>query len=255
MTMAEVKAKGARGVVKPSFCVPHPKEELKLFCKTCDLTICRDCTVVEHRDHDYLFITDAYERQEREIVTALQKVKSKLPALKSSEATVKEMERRVEIRSMAINQEIDNFFDSHIKALKDKRISVKQDLLSLKQAKLKQLGMQRESISFYLGCVNNSIEFTERALQAGTAVDVLSVKNKMVNRLLELNALDWEREPCQDDVMQFKHSTAIGGKNSYDSLDVISNVGMEPVFKCNISQITSNLSTSAIYTVPVLSVQ
>jgi hypothetical protein len=41
---------------KTVFCNKHMNEELKLFCDTCDLAICRDCSVLDHKDHKIAFI-------------------------------------------------------------------------------------------------------------------------------------------------------------------------------------------------------
>ena len=37
-------------------CNSHPEEELKLFCMSCDVPVCRDCVVLDHRDHDCQFL-------------------------------------------------------------------------------------------------------------------------------------------------------------------------------------------------------
>ena len=43
---------------KPHYCSNHEGELLKLYCNTCSVAICGDCTYVEHRDHKYIFIKD-----------------------------------------------------------------------------------------------------------------------------------------------------------------------------------------------------
>ena len=40
-------------------CAQHPGEQLKLFCDTCDRMTCRDCQLVEHKDHRYFFVEEA----------------------------------------------------------------------------------------------------------------------------------------------------------------------------------------------------
>lgn len=39
----------------PLFCNMHPNEKLSLFCENCDKLTCRDCQLMEHRDHKYKF--------------------------------------------------------------------------------------------------------------------------------------------------------------------------------------------------------
>ncbi|KAG8517649.1 E3 ubiquitin-protein ligase TRIM33, partial [Galemys pyrenaicus] len=41
---------GASGQ-RPVFCPVHKQEQLKLFCETCDRLTCRDCQLLEHKEH------------------------------------------------------------------------------------------------------------------------------------------------------------------------------------------------------------
>lgn len=36
---------------RPVFCPVHKQEQLKLFCETCDKLTCRDCQLLEHKEH------------------------------------------------------------------------------------------------------------------------------------------------------------------------------------------------------------
>lgn len=38
---------------RPVFCPVHKQEQLKLFCETCDRLTCRDCQLLEHKEHRY----------------------------------------------------------------------------------------------------------------------------------------------------------------------------------------------------------
>ena len=43
--------------VHPAFmCQIHPMEQLKLYCCTCHKMTCRDCQLLEHKDHKYQFL-------------------------------------------------------------------------------------------------------------------------------------------------------------------------------------------------------
>jgi tripartite motif-containing protein 56 len=39
-------------------CRTHPDEKLKYWCHRCNLLICRDCVLFEHKDHSYVLIND-----------------------------------------------------------------------------------------------------------------------------------------------------------------------------------------------------
>ena len=39
------------GEIKQFFCKIHKQEPLKLYCETCDKLTCRDCQLLEHKEH------------------------------------------------------------------------------------------------------------------------------------------------------------------------------------------------------------
>jgi hypothetical protein len=39
-----------------SFCKTHTRNVIKYYCMTCDTTVCRVCTILEHREHRYTII-------------------------------------------------------------------------------------------------------------------------------------------------------------------------------------------------------
>ena len=60
------------------YCALHKGEILKLYCETCNKLVCRDCTLVEHRQHSYKFLEDARKQLEVEMTTLKTDVEKKL---------------------------------------------------------------------------------------------------------------------------------------------------------------------------------
>ena len=95
LSLEEVKALGAKGFVKPSFCKKHSGETLKLFCQTCQKTICRDCTIIDHRDHKYAFVAEVIEKEKKAVQAILNKTKAKERTVSEGLETVQIMKSRV----------------------------------------------------------------------------------------------------------------------------------------------------------------
>ena len=76
LSLAEVQKLGSKALVKPAFCEKHTGESLKLFCETCQETICRDCTIVDHREHKYNFVAEVAGRERKVVEACLQKNKN-----------------------------------------------------------------------------------------------------------------------------------------------------------------------------------
>ena len=59
LSMEEFKSNpGPQKIAEKIRCSKHKDEIIKLFFKTCQTTICRDCTIVDHRQHEYGFVED-----------------------------------------------------------------------------------------------------------------------------------------------------------------------------------------------------
>ena len=51
ISLHEAQRQGTENLHCPVLCQRHSLEELKLFCETCDQPVCRECCLVEHREH------------------------------------------------------------------------------------------------------------------------------------------------------------------------------------------------------------
>lgn len=67
---------------RPVFCPFHKKEQLKLYCETCDKLTCRDCQLLEHKEHRYQFIEEAFQNQKVIIDTLITKLMEKTKYIK-----------------------------------------------------------------------------------------------------------------------------------------------------------------------------
>jgi hypothetical protein len=63
---------------KMMYCQTHKHEPLKLFCETCDKLTCRDCQLLEHKDHKYQFLREAITHQRENLQNAVVSLKNKL---------------------------------------------------------------------------------------------------------------------------------------------------------------------------------
>ena len=208
LSMTEVQKLGSKALVKPAFCGKHAGEVLKLFCETCQETICRDCTIVDHREHKYNFVADVAERERKVVQGVLEETKAKDSAVEEAVKAVQTMESRVKAKTAEVSKEVDVFFDEQVKALEYLRASLQNELTTQEQVKLKELGSQREMLTLSLAQLRSSVEFVEKALADGEDMELLSMKQQLVQRLAQLNASQFQCKPCKNDYLKVQvHKT------------------------------------------------
>lgn len=208
LSLIEVKKLGSKALVKPTFCSKHKGETLKLFCSTCQKTICRDCTIVDHREHKYDFVTEVAEKEKGVIRGFLTKAKDKLRTVVEGVKAVLMMKNSVEGRVSEVNKEIDTFFDEQVKALNYYRANIKHEVSTQGQIRVSKLKNQAELLSSFLAQLKSGISFTDEALQDGDDVKLLAMKKQLVQQLDQLNSSNTSCKPCMDDYLELQvHQT------------------------------------------------
>ena len=203
VSIDEAKKMGSVAVTKPSLCNEHDGELLKLFCETCEEAICRDCTIVKHREHHYTFVKDAFAKNKKIMVEILSKTKGQARSLKKAIDGVSEMRRSVDLNADQTVQEVRNCFLKLSARLNARCEELIHDVEEIKKVKQKSLEIQQEELEAALGSVQSSVEFTEKALENGNEVEILNMRKQISSRLEKLNSSKWQLEPCVHDTFTF----------------------------------------------------
>jgi len=222
LSLEEVKKMGSAAVAKPSLCNEHEGEVMKLFCETCEEAICRDCTIVKHRDHKYTFVKDAFPKGKESLLNILLETKTKASMLKEAVDGVLEMKKNVHTSAEKTLQKVISCFHKLSECLGARQRELIEKVAEFKKAKLKSLEIQQEELETALGSVQSSVEFTERAFENGSEIEILNMQKQMSNRLHFLNSVKWQLEPCVDDGLEFRPGNQL--KQEMATFGVVSDV-------------------------------
>ena len=202
LSLEEVKRVGSKALVKPEFCEKHGEELLKLFCQTCQKTICRDCTIVDHREHKYLFVADIAEEERSSVLVFLEFCIAKEKAVAEGLEAVQKMKIRVLNKVSEVNKRVDSFIDEQVKVLEEHRAHLKHEATTQGQVKVKQLDSQTNDLSSRLVQLRSAIDFTSQVIADGDDIKLLSLKTQLVQRLSQLSSSQDQLEPCGNDYMK-----------------------------------------------------
>ena len=204
ISLEEAKKMGSEAVKKPLFCKEHDGEMMKLFCETCEKAICRDCTIVKHRDHKYTFVKDAFSKRKGSLMEILFETKTKSSKLNEALDRVSDMKTSVQSCAEQTVQKVINSFDD-LRALIDaRRVELIRDIKDLKDAKLTSLELQQQDLKTAQGCIQSGVEFAEKAFENGSEAEILNMHRQMTSRLQELNAVQVKLEPCVDSIFKLR---------------------------------------------------
>ena len=198
-----VSVEGSAAVTKPAVCKEHDGEVMKLFCNTCEEAICRDCTIVEHRDHEYTFVKDAFSKGKESLLKALADTKEKADVLEKAVKGVLEMKRSVHSCANQTKQEVVECCDELTDCIAARKTYLVDIVEEFKKAKLKSLDVQQEQLEKALASVQSSVQFTEKAVENGSEVEILNTRKQIFSQLQDLKLAEWQLEPCVNESLSF----------------------------------------------------
>ena len=226
-----VSVEGSAAVTKPAVCKEHDGEVIKLFCNTCEEAICRDCTIVEHRDHKYTFVKDAFSKGKESLLKALADTKEKADVLEKAVKGVLEMKRSVHSCANQTKQEVVECCDELTDCIAARKTYLVDRVEEFKKEKLKSLDVQQEQLEKALASVQSSVQFTEKAVENGSEVEILNTRKQIFSQLQDLKLAEWQLEPCVNESLSFTGNGHLKEDISTFGIvsDVVTDAGMSTV--------------------------
>lgn len=187
-SLAEFKRNKENGKVeKPLYCPRHKAEELKFFCKTCSIPICKECTVFDHgRGHDCQFLADTGDKQIAQMHLIEQDGKMKVNELKTSAKGIEHIASRLQVQFHKAQNDINdtyNFYRAMLEERKQESLKELDQAFNSKQLLISNLSVkiQEHIDKLYLGT-----EFVDKITKFATVPEALMFKNIVEQRFQNL---------------------------------------------------------------------
>jgi hypothetical protein len=204
VTMEQLKSNpGPQNIAEKIRCPKHKQKAIKLFCKTCQTTICRDCIIVDHRQHEYGFVEEVAVEEKRHLQNNLNEVKQRKGRVAQGIVNLKKFNEGLEAKKTSTISEISQHFDQLVKAVESRKREMMEKATSITNLKQKQIHAQLEVLEVALASCESSIEFTEQAFKNGNDVQILSMEKYILQSLEQLKAVKDQTKPCVTEDMVF----------------------------------------------------
>ena len=185
-TLEELKEGGAEEILiqEPSheICKVHDQPK-NMFCYDCDILICRDCTIKDHRDHNYEFVKVASPETKKVLNQQLEPLRksqrSLSCAIKEIQTTIAEVEDQGGSVANTIKcscAELHAIIDNH-------QESLLTEAATRVQQKVKHLSGQEKSLSTAYASAQSVIEYTEQCLEHSPNDKVVCMRVEMQSRI------------------------------------------------------------------------
>jgi hypothetical protein len=236
VTMEQLKSNpGPQNIAEKIRCPKHKQKAIKLFCKTCQTTICRDCTIVDHRQHEYGFVEEVAVEEKRHLQSNLNEVKQRKGRVAQGIVNLKKFNEGLEAKKKSTISEISQHFDQLMKAVESRKREMMEKATSITNSRQKQIHAQLEVLEVALASCESSIEFTEQAFKNGNDVQILSMEKYILQSLEHLKAVKDQTKPCVTEDMRFIIPSSVQEKKKELLIDYDVDVTVADTESCTAS--------------------
>ena len=185
------------------YCARHEGEVLILYCDTCFMPVCRECTLKEHRDHSFIYLQDAVANSKGSLRKLVNEAKRESALLDDSIVATRAMSERVQVRAKAVAAEIRTTIRRHMSALEERERELLRRVEKIGQVKGKTLHLQIDELKSTLASVMHVCRNAQEALKSEKDEEILAAKNSLTDRLNELRLNRGLVKPHEDDAIVF----------------------------------------------------
>ncbi|XP_074498867.1 E3 ubiquitin-protein ligase TRIM33 isoform X2 [Sebastes fasciatus] len=198
---------------RPVFCPVHKQEPLKLFCETCDTLTCRDCQLLEHKEHRYQFLEEAFQNQKGIIETSVAKLQEKKNYVHYSVSQVQSRLKELNETHKKVEYEIKIAVFTLINEINKKGKSLLQQLESVTKERSMRLVTQHKDTTQLAQQIHHVLSFCQWAITTGSSTALLYSKRLILFQLRQLFKARLEPAPQANGVVRFFCDPTFWAKN------------------------------------------
>ncbi|XP_031565526.1 E3 ubiquitin-protein ligase TRIM71-like isoform X2 [Actinia tenebrosa] len=218
-----------------AYCKNHKTEQLNYFCGTCNEAVCRDCLIIEHRQHKYDYISESKKIQKHKdgLKSLLEETLPRIKTIEQANADIRSFRDALHGRLGTVKSEIRVMTTELIQVLKEREkqlLSKADQMFKFKNSIIEdqQNELCLENIKFKTAC-----DFTAQVLKHANEVELLLLKDPIKNRLTELNKAELNTIPRERGNMRYDVDRieadraveqALGKVKSYGEIKIDENI-------------------------------
>ena len=187
-SLDEIRSKGEKCFQRPHHCPIHENEILKLYCRTCSKAICGDCTYVDHRSHQYVFIKDVQEELKISLREKLNSMRRLSGDAKNKKENAEKVVEEHETKVASIRTHVDRTFGELAELVRTCHTKVLHDLDQQAETRKKVHTTNVEEAELAHARLTSIVTFIERLLQSSDACEISTMANYTLEQCKKLKA-------------------------------------------------------------------
>ena len=163
-------------------CQVHTKS-LKMFCFDCNQLICRDCTVKDHRDHDFEFNHVAAMKKRKELMESLKPLREMAATLSLVVEDIQTMEHELADQGQLVTNKIETSFEEFHTIIERHKQKLLEEAKRKVREKMENLQGQKKNMSISGAEVQSIVDYTEQCVKHCSDDEVMCVHAEIASRI------------------------------------------------------------------------
>ncbi|XP_022810249.1 E3 ubiquitin-protein ligase TRIM71-like isoform X1 [Stylophora pistillata] len=204
---------------RPAFCQQkhHEKEELKFFCKNCDVAICNSCVATIHDGHVKILLEEAASERKLQVESLIESQKEKIEQMKYKIAVLERQCNHIEARTDEVKRDINRFAENMTAAIETKRKEMLNKVETQRKESLRCVQTHQCEVTRQVTLVETAVEKTVTLLKRCTSAEIIQL-DKSLNTVFPEEVSD-DGKQAASDIEGLRHFRFTENKTLLDSLN------------------------------------
>ena len=166
---------------RPAFCPKedHNKEELKYFCKDCELPLCQICVTLDHGGHNIKLIKEEAERQKTEMKSFIEKQRHNLQAKMNAVSRLDEDCATLIQQGEDVKREIQTFVDNLIAVIEANKKNILAEVENETNKSIESITRRKTEIERQMTAIKSSLEKADKLFTRSTNAEIVQLKKSL----------------------------------------------------------------------------
>jgi tripartite motif-containing protein 71 len=163
-------------------CVFHRNQELKLYCRSCDDVICRDCVESggAHKNHDYVSIENIIGQEYEHILQLMNNASQYLPQIDRMKLTIQDRIKHIDLTCRTEQNRVNEMEEMLIRLIRDRSEQIRNDIVIASSSAIKSLKFEGDELAQLKQHVHTTINNTKESYDNNNHVALMQMKKQLV---------------------------------------------------------------------------
>lgn len=183
----DLKNGDTSSIHKPIFCDSHPSENLKHYCTTCQVAICNDCIVGDHKppEHRPERILDLEEAERDGFKSLITESKSKMATCEEATTTLQNALEELQGQRDNAKDLINETFQSYKAVLEKRKDEMLEEMETLHSNQELAIMELCHNVEKSVEKLEDGCKFTEHIVNNGSGLQLLLMKKQVSSYLIK----------------------------------------------------------------------